>query len=160
MGNLAFYKFTCMPFGLCNVPVTFEHLMQNTLGALNLIYYIIYLDDMIVFGHTEEERLECLCIVFEWFCEFNLKLKPSKVQHVSCKGICPSKENMHAVEEFPMPENFTQVHTFCRLAGHYRCFIKGFAHIARPLHAVLGRGKNGPSAVATQGMGSGENFER
>ena len=60
MGNLGFYEFTRMPFGLCNMPATFQRLMQNTLGKLNLTYCIIYLDDVIVFGHTEEEHLECL----------------------------------------------------------------------------------------------------
>ena len=58
MGNLVFYKFTHVPFGLCNMPATFQHLMQNTLGELNLTYCIIYLDD--VFGCMEEEYLECL----------------------------------------------------------------------------------------------------
>ena len=67
-----------MPFGLCNVPTTFQCLMQNTLGELNLTYCVIYLDDIIVFGHTEQEHLECLCIFFECFHEFNLKLKPFK----------------------------------------------------------------------------------
>ena len=78
VGNLRFYKFTCMPFGLCNTPTTFQCLMQITLGKLNLMYCVIYLDDVIVFGRMEEEHLECLCIVFERFQEFNLKLKPSK----------------------------------------------------------------------------------
>ena len=78
VGNLGFYEFTHMPFGLCNAPATFQHLMQNTLGELNLTYCMIYLDDVIVFGRTEEEHLEHLCIVFERFREFNLKLKPSK----------------------------------------------------------------------------------
>ena len=32
VGNLGFYKFTLMPFGLCNTLVTFQYLMQNTLG--------------------------------------------------------------------------------------------------------------------------------
>ena len=57
VGNLGFYEFTRMPFGLCNMPTTFQHLMQNTLGELNLTYCIIYLDDMIVFGCSEEEHL-------------------------------------------------------------------------------------------------------
>ena len=57
-GNMGFYEFTHMPFGLCNAPVTFQHLMQNTLGELNLTYCPIYLDDMIVFGCLEEEHLE------------------------------------------------------------------------------------------------------
>ena len=65
MGNLGFYKFTHIPFGLCNTPTTFQHLMQNTLGELNLTYCVIYLDDVIVFGYTEEEHLECLHIMFE-----------------------------------------------------------------------------------------------
>ena len=78
VGNLGFYEFTRMPFGLCNAPVTFQHLMQNTLGVLNLMYCILYLDDVIVFAHTEEEHLERLRVVFERFHEFNLKLKPSK----------------------------------------------------------------------------------
>ena len=38
-----------------------------------------------------------------------------------------------------MLETFTQVHAFCGLAGHYQCFIKGFAHIVRPLYDMLGK---------------------
>ena len=60
VGNLGFYEFTQMSFGLCNVPATFQRLMQNTLGKLNLTYCIIYLDDVIVFGCMEEEHLEHL----------------------------------------------------------------------------------------------------
>ena len=78
IGSLEFYEFTCMPFGLCNALATFQCLMQNTFGELNLTYCIIYLDDVIVFGHLEEEHLESLHFVFKHFREFNLKLKPSK----------------------------------------------------------------------------------
>ena len=122
--------------------------MQNTLGELNLMYCVIYLDDVIVFGRLEEEHLDHLHIVFEHFREFNLKSKPSKcsffqseivylVHHVSREGIQPSRDNMHTIGEFPMPETFTQVCAFCRLAGHYWCFIKGFTHIVRPLYNIL-----------------------
>ena len=149
VSNLGFYEFTRMPFGLCDAPVTFQHLMQNTLGELNLIYCIIYLDDVIVFGCTEEEHLECLRVVFECFREFNLKLKPAKcsffqmeivylVHHISSEGICSSKENVHAIEEFPMLETYTQVRAFCGLAGHYRCFLRSFAHLVHPLYDILG----------------------
>ena len=78
VGNLRFYEFTHMPCGLCNAPATFQCLMQNTLSELNLMCCMIYLDDVIIFGHTEEEHLEHLRMVFERFQEFNLKLKPSK----------------------------------------------------------------------------------
>ena len=124
--------------------------MQNTLGELNLTYCVIYLDDIIVFGHMEEEHLEHLRLVFERFQEFNLKLKPSKcsffqleimylAHHISRRGILPSWENVWAMQEFLMPETYTQVCTFCRLVGHYRRFIKGFDNIAHPLYDMLGK---------------------
>ena len=66
-----------MPFGLCNMPATFQ-LMHNCLGELNLIYCLFYLDDTVVFSHTAEEQLHQLCIIFDQFREHNLKLKLSK----------------------------------------------------------------------------------
>ena len=150
VGNLGFYEFTRMPFRLCNAPAMFQYLMQNTLGELNLTYCVIYLDDIIVFGHMEEEHLECLCVVFERFWVFNLKLKPSKcsffqseimylAHHISQRGILPSQENVWVMQEFPMPETYTQIRAFCGLVGHYRRFIKGFTNIACTLYDVLGK---------------------
>ena len=78
VGNLGFLKCNCMPFGLCNVLVTFQWLMQNCLGKLNLIYSLIYLDDLIVFLQTAEEHLHQLHVVFDRLREYNLKLKLSK----------------------------------------------------------------------------------
>ena len=150
VGNLGFYEFTHMPFGLCNTPATFQHLMQNTLGELSLTYCMIYLDDVIVFGCMEEEHLEHLCIVFERFWECNLKLKSSKcsffqseivylAHHISQWGILMSQDNVQAMEEFLMPKTYMQVCAFCGLAAHYWRFIKGFANIACPLYDVLGK---------------------
>ena len=59
--------------------------------------------------------------------------------HVSWRGILPSWENVQVMQEFPMPETYTQVHAFCGLAGHYRRFIKGFANIACHLYDMLGK---------------------
>ena len=78
VGNLRFFKCGHMPFGLCKVLATFQQLMQNCLGELNLIYCLIYLDDLIMFSQTAEEHLHRLHIVFDLLREYNLKLKPSK----------------------------------------------------------------------------------
>ena len=104
VGNLGFFECNCMPFGLCNVPATFQRSMQNCLGKLNLIYCLIYLDNIIMFLQTTEEHLHRLCTVFNQFREYNLKLKPSKrslfkeeinylVHHVSKQGVWPSDLN-------------------------------------------------------------------
>ena len=76
--NLGFFEWNHMPSGLCNVPVTFQWLMQNCLGKSNLIYCLIYLDDLIVFLQNVEEHLHQLHVVFDWLREYNLKLKLSK----------------------------------------------------------------------------------
>ena len=78
IGHLGFFKYDCMPFGLCNASTMFQKLMQNCLGELNLIYCLIYLNDIVIFLHTAEEHPQCLCVVFDQFREHNLKLKPSK----------------------------------------------------------------------------------
>ena len=78
VGNLGFFKCDRMPFGLCNAPATFQWLMQNSMGELNFIYCLIYLDDLIMFSRTVEEHLHQLHVVFDCLREYNLKLKPSK----------------------------------------------------------------------------------
>ena len=80
---LGFFECEHMPFGLCNAPTTFQRLMQNCLGELNMTYCLIYLDDVIVFSKIEEEHLKHLHIVFDCFQEHNLRLKPTK-----CKFFC------------------------------------------------------------------------
>ena len=78
VGNLGFFECERMPFELCNVPATFQRLMQSCLGELNLTYCLIYLDNVIVYAKNEEEHLNRLRTIFERFRRDNLKLKPSK----------------------------------------------------------------------------------
>ena len=41
VGSMGIYEFLRMPYGLCNAPAMFQHLMQNCLGELNLMYALI-----------------------------------------------------------------------------------------------------------------------
>ena len=67
VGNLRFFKCEWMPFGMCNASATFQRLIHNCLGELNLTNCLIYLDNMIVFSKKEEEHLQCLHVVFNCF---------------------------------------------------------------------------------------------
>ena len=49
LGSMGLYECESMPFRLCNALPTFQKLMQNCLGELNLTYCLIYLDDVIGF---------------------------------------------------------------------------------------------------------------
>ena len=78
MGPLGFWECEHMPFGLTNAPATFQRLMESCLGELHLNWFIIYLDDIIVFSQTPEEHFHRLRAVFSKLRATSLKLKPSK----------------------------------------------------------------------------------
>ena len=115
-GSLGVYEFLRMPFSLCNAPVTFQRLMQNCLGELNLTYALIYLDDIVIFSDTKEEHVKHLAAIFEWFWEHGLKLKPSKCHffqkeisylghHVSAEGMKPGMDNVEGIAEMAPPQD-------------------------------------------------------
>lgn len=54
-----------MTFGLTNDPATFQILMENCMGEMNLKQCLIFLDDILVFYSTFEEYLERLKGVFK-----------------------------------------------------------------------------------------------
>ena len=145
LGSMGLYECESMPFRLCNTPPTFQRLMQNCLGKLNLTYCLIYLDDMIVFSEMPEEHLQRMRVVFNHLPEHGLKLKPSKcnvfkpeinylAHHVSQKGVLPLKKNLESIAQCLPPDTYTKVKSFVGLVGHYRHFIKGFAKLAAPLY--------------------------
>ena len=148
VGNLGFFECNRMPFGLCNAPATFQQLMQNCMGELNLIYCLIYLDDLIVFSRMEEEHLHQLHVIFDQLRKYNLKLKPSKcslfkekinylADQVSKQGIWPSNTNLKAIAECAPLRTYTEIRDFLSLIGQFRWFIRGFARIAQPLNEHL-----------------------
>ena len=148
VGSLGVYKFLQMLFGLCNAPVTFQRLMQNCLGKLNLTYALIYLDDIIVFSDTEKEHVKHLAAVFERFRKHGLKLKPSKCEffkeeinylghHVSADGMKPGTDNLDGIAVMAPPMTATGIRRFLGATGFYRRFIKGYARITQPLNDLI-----------------------
>ena len=172
LGSMGLYECESMPFGLYNAPPTFQRLMQNCLGELNLTYCLIYMDDVIVFSDTPEEHLRRMCVVFNRLCEHGLKLKPSKcdvfkleinylAHHVSQKGVLPLKKNLESIAQCPPPDMYTKVKSFVGLVGHYRCFIKGFAKIAAPLYDLTsGDNKDKKSKYVDLSPEAREAFDR
>ncbi|KAL5477205.1 hypothetical protein EMCRGX_G023961 [Ephydatia muelleri] len=80
-----FYQFLVMPFGLCNVPATFQWLMERVLAGLQ--WSLVYLDDIIVYSRSVEEHLTLLGKVFARLRKAGLKIKPSKC-HLLQTSVC------------------------------------------------------------------------
>ena len=172
LGSMGLYECESMPFGLCNALPTFQRLMLNCLGELNLTYCLIYFDDVIIFSRMEEEHLEQMRVVFDRFREHSLKLKPSKCEvfwteinylahHVSKEGVRPSKKNLEAIAQCPSPDTYTKVKSFVGLIGPYRHFIKWFANIAAPLYDLTsGENKDKKSEHLDLPLEAHEAFDR
>ena len=54
------FEFKVMLFGLCNVPATFQRLMDLVLAGVQWSQCLVYLDDVIVIGKSFEEHLQNL----------------------------------------------------------------------------------------------------
>ena len=78
-GPLSFYECETMPFGATNAPATFQRLMHNCLGDLNMTWCVVYLDDIIVFSDNPKDhivRLEAVTVQ----CKFlNQGIKKGKI---------------------------------------------------------------------------------
>ena len=149
VGSMGMYKFLCMPYGLCNMPATFQCLMQNCLGELNLTFALIYLDDVIIYSRMPEDHLKQLHAVFDCFAHHGLKLKPTKCHffkesltylghEISTKGMLPEQEGIKSIAEMAPPTTVTGVRRFIGVTGYFHQFIKNFARIAKPLQDLLG----------------------
>ena len=62
---VGFYKCDHMPFGLSNAPAKFQRLMDTCLGDLQLNWFLIYLNDIIVFLKMPKDHLVQLRVVFK-----------------------------------------------------------------------------------------------
>ena len=147
-GPLGFYECDTMPFGATNAPATFQRLMHDCLGDLNMNWCIVYLDDIIIFSDTREEHIKRLEAVFQKLMAAGLKLKPTKcfffrdeieyLGHVvSGKGISTNPKKIEAVTKWPTPKTVYDVRSFLGFVGYYRRFIKNFSKITKPIREVI-----------------------
>ena len=141
------FEFNQVPFGLCNAPATFSCLMDCVLAGLHWETCLFYLDDIIVFSSTWEEHLARLREVFERLRHAKLKLGAAKCtfaakevsylgHRVTEEGLLPDPSLLAAIRDIPPPKTATEVRSFLGLAGYYHRYVKGFAAIAAPLHAL------------------------
>lgn len=142
------FRWKVMPFGMSNAPATFSRLMERVLQGLQYKILLTYLDDVVCFSKDIDSQIERLRLVFERLRKAGLKLKPRKcelfqtsVQYlghkVSGNGVETDPAKIEKVKNFPTPQNVHQVRSFVGLASYYRKFIRNFASIAQPLHALM-----------------------
>ena len=153
------YEYTVMSFGLTNAPAYFMYLNKKFMEYLDK-FVVVFIDDILIYSKSEEEHGEHLRLVLQklrehqlyaklTMCEFWLK-EVSFLGHViSNGGVAVSASNVANVLKWNPPQTVSEIRSFLGLAGYYRRFIEGFSSIAKPMTALLAKGKysSGPTNV-------------
>ena len=138
------FQFCRMPFGLCNAPGVFQRLMNKVLAPYIGRSTMVYLDDIVIYSHTEEEHDQHLREVFEALRAYGLKVKPSKCQFripelkllghiVTPAGIRTDPDKVSAIRDMAPPHDVKGVRSFLGMTGYYRQYIPDYARVAQPL---------------------------
>ena len=146
-----FYEFVKMPFGLTNVPATFQRLMNEIFKEGLSKHVLIFLNDLLVYSETPAEYLENLEKVFLKMLAAGLKLKPKKcylfqtqvnyLGHEENKTRSrPNPKKLEAVRDWERPKTVSQVRSFTAFCNYYREFVKNFAEVGKPLYRLTSKG--------------------
>lgn len=143
------YEFTRAPFGLCNSPAVFQRFINSILQEARQQNILeLYLDDVVIPSHTEQENLEKLqkffkiaevneLLIYFQKCTF-LQREINFLGFVITKNeVKPSMEKTRAVQDFPKPTQVKGVQSFLGLTGFFRKFIDQYAQKAKPLSQLL-----------------------
>lgn len=126
-----------MPQGVTNAPSIFQRLMEKCMGDFHLKEVLVFLYDLIIFSNSLEEHERRLRRVLNRLREYGLKLSTEKYKffqssvrylgHGSGKDclnqILANSQKLEAIAIF-----------FLGFVGYYRCLIKDYAVIAKPLN--------------------------
>lgn len=133
--------------GICGAPATFQQTMKCTVGDMNMLEVLVYLDDMITFGNTLVEHEawrppKCLIVwkKRDYGCHWTSFSSVTSLIHTVCQtivsqdGVCTDAAKM-AVATFP--RTVTLLRLLLSFCGYYLWFIKGYAQVSHPLNQLL-----------------------
>ena len=117
------FRYNRLPFGISSAPGIFQRTMESLLQ--NIPSVIVYLDDILIAGQSEEEHLRLLVEVLSRLVA-GLRLKREKcvlmsesVEYlghtIDRHGLHPTKEKVKAVCEAPSPKNVSELKSYLGL---------------------------------------------
>ena len=148
--NRGLFEPTVMFFGLTNSPATFQNLMNDILHDLVMAgKVLVYLDDIPIFTKTLEEHRQIVARVLQVLCQHRLYLKLEKCEfertEIEYLGLIISEGEVRmdpvkvqGILQSPTPTCKRDLQSFLGFVNFYRCFIRGFGNIAKPLNALTG----------------------
>jgi hypothetical protein len=145
------YEYLVMSFGLMNAPAHFMYLMNSVFMPELDQFFVVFIDDILVYSKSMEEHEEYLRIVLQRLrehqlyakfskCEFWIKEVPFLGHVVSPEGIVVDPGKVKEVLEWKPPMTVSEVRSFLGLVGYYRRFILNYSKITKPISELLKKG--------------------
>ena len=139
------FKYTRLPYGVSSAPGIFQRAMENLLQGIPGV--VVYIDDILVTGKTQEEHLAILERVLSRLESAGLRLKRNKCvflapylgYKIDAEGLHPVAEKVQAVTEAPRPTNVQELKSFLGLLIYYSRFLPNLSTVLKPLHNLLKR---------------------
>jgi hypothetical protein len=142
------FEYNVVPFGLCNAPAAFQHLMNDVLREYLDVFVVIYLDDVLIYSENASEHKRHVRMVLEKLRQAGLYAKPEKCQFsveevaflgylISPHGVRMNPKKVEAVTAWPIPQSQHDIQVFLGFANFYRKFINEYSHVVTPLTALL-----------------------
>ena len=111
-------------------------------------FFVVFMDDILVYSKNEEEHKEHLRLVLKKLKEHQLYTKFSKCEFwlkevgflghvISGEGIAVEPTKVQSVTEWLAPTPVGEIRNFLGLIGYYRRFIENFSKIAKPMTELL-----------------------
>jgi hypothetical protein len=145
------YEFVVVSFGLSNAPTIFMFLMNDIFRYYLDNFFIVFLDDILIYSKSEKEHEHHLRLVLQVLREHQLYANLSKCsfyqEHIhylgniiSKQGIPVDPEKIDSIRGWPTPMNVSEVIYFMGLTSYYKRFITGFSKIAHPITSLQNKG--------------------
>ncbi|MBW0530896.1 hypothetical protein O181_070611 [Austropuccinia psidii MF-1] len=137
-----------MPFGLTNAPASFQNILNDIFADFLDIFFLVYLDDIMIFSSSEEEHVKHVASVLQRLNDNNLFSKACKcVFHasslvylgygVSSDGLKMDSSKVQQILNLPHPKNIKALQSFLGFANFYHCFIKNYSKKITSLTSLL-----------------------
>ena len=145
--NEGLFEYLVMLFGLTNAPAAFQSFIQWVLREYLDIICIVYLDDILIFSHTQEAHDAHVLLILHALDQHGLLASVDKCEFdkdsLEYLGFILGKDSvaMHpsklsTIADWPEPHSMKDIQQFLGLANFYRHFISHYASIACPLYEL------------------------
>jgi hypothetical protein len=142
-----------MPMGLKTASAVFCRYVDRMLGSMKWTSVLAYVDDLLIFGKTFHEHLNCIDQLLGRLAKYNMTLGAKKCTFfassvaflghiVDRKGIRPDPNKTKAIEAIELPQCVKEMQSALGLMQYYRKFVEGFSKVSAPLRKKM----NSPSA--------------